>query len=189
MPCEWWSRAEQGNAVDAFGPEPVRFPDASVGLGATDCCRSAAPSLESTVEPPQYERSRWGVGVAQIAVFQQPTRGGHGAPAFQKALVAHFPWRAVPPLAVLVGCRRMECGRHDRGGAWPNKAMQLTPSALSRCVFQMLAWASAQLIAVVRPRCSGQCLLYTLVKHAKFTAIAILVTWVIAICCFVGCSS
>src|SRR5689334_9781672 len=33
----------------------------------------------------------------------------------------------------------------------PNKAMQLTPSALSRCVFQMLVWASAQLIAVVRP--------------------------------------
>jgi hypothetical protein len=32
----------------------------------------------------------------------------------------------------------------------PNKAMQLTPSALSRCVFQMLLWASAQLIAVVR---------------------------------------
>jgi hypothetical protein len=33
--------AEQGNAVDAFGPEPVRFSDARVGLGATDCCRSA----------------------------------------------------------------------------------------------------------------------------------------------------
>jgi hypothetical protein len=36
--------------------------------------------------------------------------------------------------------------------ALPNKAMQLTPSALSRCVFQMLLRASAQLIAVVR-RC------------------------------------
>ena len=29
------------NAVDAFGPEPVRISDASVGLGASDCCRSA----------------------------------------------------------------------------------------------------------------------------------------------------
>jgi hypothetical protein len=33
--------AEQGNAVDAFGPEPVRFSDALLGLGATDCGRSA----------------------------------------------------------------------------------------------------------------------------------------------------
>ena len=33
--------AEQGNAVDAFGPEPVRVSDASAGLGATDCGRSA----------------------------------------------------------------------------------------------------------------------------------------------------
>lgn len=32
----------------------------------------------------------------------------------------------------------------------PNKAMQLTPSAPSRCVFQMRQWALAQLIAVVR---------------------------------------
>jgi hypothetical protein len=29
--------AEQCNAVDAFGPEPVRVSDAPVGLGATDC--------------------------------------------------------------------------------------------------------------------------------------------------------
>lgn len=32
--------AVQGNAVDAFGPTPVRFLDAPVGLGTTDCCRS-----------------------------------------------------------------------------------------------------------------------------------------------------
>jgi hypothetical protein len=31
--------AQQGNAVDAFGPEPVRFSNAPAGLGATDCCR------------------------------------------------------------------------------------------------------------------------------------------------------
>jgi hypothetical protein len=34
-------RAEQGNAVDAFGPEPVRISDARVGLGTTDCGRWA----------------------------------------------------------------------------------------------------------------------------------------------------
>jgi hypothetical protein len=34
--------AQQGNAVDAFGPEPVRVSDVGVGLGATDCCRSPA---------------------------------------------------------------------------------------------------------------------------------------------------
>jgi hypothetical protein len=39
--------AEQGNAVDAFGPEPVRISDASAGLGATDCCRWAASNDES----------------------------------------------------------------------------------------------------------------------------------------------
>lgn len=33
--------------------------------------------------------------------------------------------------------------------------MQLTPSALSRCGFQMLMWASAQLIAVVGRRAVG----------------------------------
>jgi hypothetical protein len=33
--------AQQGNAVDAFGPEPVRVSDAPAGLGATDCCRWA----------------------------------------------------------------------------------------------------------------------------------------------------
>jgi hypothetical protein len=38
---------EQGNAVDAFGPEPVRVSDARVGLGATDCCRSAPVSTYS----------------------------------------------------------------------------------------------------------------------------------------------
>jgi hypothetical protein len=37
--------AEQRNAVDAFGPEPVRVSDARVGLGATDCCRSAVKLL------------------------------------------------------------------------------------------------------------------------------------------------
>ncbi len=31
--------AEQGNAVDAFGPEPVRISLAPAGLGATDCGR------------------------------------------------------------------------------------------------------------------------------------------------------
>jgi hypothetical protein len=33
--------AEQCNAVDAFGPEPVRVSFAPAGLGATDCCRWA----------------------------------------------------------------------------------------------------------------------------------------------------
>jgi hypothetical protein len=32
------------DAVDAFGPEPVRISDAHVGLGATDCGRSALNS-------------------------------------------------------------------------------------------------------------------------------------------------
>jgi hypothetical protein len=40
--CCWCGRAEQGNAVDAFGPEPVRVSDALLGLGATDCYRWAA---------------------------------------------------------------------------------------------------------------------------------------------------
>jgi hypothetical protein len=35
--------------------------------------------------------------------------------------------------------------------ARPNKAMLRTPSTLSRCVFQMLQQALAQLIAVVGP--------------------------------------
>ncbi len=35
--------------------------------------------------------------------------------------------------------------------------MQLTPSALSWCVFQMLLWASAQLIAVVRRVLEAKC--------------------------------
>ncbi len=49
----WWGKAEQGNAVDAFGPELVRISDASVGLGATDCCRSAGNTssrIESRIE-------------------------------------------------------------------------------------------------------------------------------------------
>jgi hypothetical protein len=41
--------AEQCNAVDAFGPEPVRFSDAAAGLGATDCCRSAASEILSSL--------------------------------------------------------------------------------------------------------------------------------------------
>jgi hypothetical protein len=39
--------AEQGNAVDAFGPELVRISDAPAGLGATDCCRWAARPLHN----------------------------------------------------------------------------------------------------------------------------------------------
>lgn len=45
-PCRF-GFAEQCNAVDAFGPEPVRVSDARVGLGATDCGRWAA--LQPTV--------------------------------------------------------------------------------------------------------------------------------------------
>jgi hypothetical protein len=41
--------AQQGNAVDAFGPEPVRVSLAPVGLGATDCCRSALCSCNSVI--------------------------------------------------------------------------------------------------------------------------------------------
>jgi hypothetical protein len=41
QPPRRFGSAEQRNAVDAFGPEPVRFSDAPAGLGATDCCRSA----------------------------------------------------------------------------------------------------------------------------------------------------
>jgi len=39
MGCPASAAAEQGNAVDTFGPEPVRISDVCVGLGATDCCR------------------------------------------------------------------------------------------------------------------------------------------------------
>jgi hypothetical protein len=39
QPLHRFGFAEQRNAVDAFGPEPVRFSFAPAGLGATDCCR------------------------------------------------------------------------------------------------------------------------------------------------------
>jgi len=63
-----------------------------------------------------------------------------------------------PPVLLLVKIATPQsCFPHHRTPAdkatpyrlAPNKAMQLTPSAPSRCVFQMLQRASAQLIAVV----------------------------------------